>query len=185
MSDLTITHAGSTVTTTSDGGLNKGVVIRVQPTLETSEYAVGDVLFAPIELPKAVRTKGGISLIRNMFIIDKEKQAQDYEIFLFEKSTSLGTVNATANISNDDFVTGNLLGMYYVDTDQSDSASLDNVLVSQVHNTDQARPATFNPTILQASSDSTSVYLTATCLGGTGTYAADSLNFVLHVEYLS
>ena len=75
--------------------------------------------------------------------------------------------------------------MYYIDTDQSDSASLDNVKVSQVHNTDQARPATFNPTILQASSDSTSVYLTATCLGGTATYAADSLNFVLHVEYLS
>ena len=70
MSDLTITHAGSTVTTTSDTGLNKGAIIRVEATTNTVQYDIGDVLFDPVEIPKAVRTKGGISLLKNMFIID-------------------------------------------------------------------------------------------------------------------
>lgn len=160
-----------------------GKVIRLNPTLETSEYAAGDVLFDPIEIPLAVATRGGASILKNMFLIDKEVQSQDIEFYFFENSTSLGTVNATANVSNDNFVAGNFLGMYMIDSDQTDSTTIDNVHVNQVHTFD-GTTSIFEPMILQAAPNSRSVYVTATCLGGTATYAADSLQLVVHVQYL-
>ncbi len=160
-----------------------GNIVRVSPTLETSEYAVGDVLFDPIEIANAVPSRGGTSWLRNMYLVDKEEQSQDIEFYFFEKSTSIGTVNATANVSNDDFVAGNFIGMNMIDSDQSDSTQLDNIHINQVHNFD-GTDTLFSPIMLQAAGNSTSVYVTAACLGGTATYAADSLQLVLHIEFL-
>ena len=46
-------------------------IIRVTPTLDTSAYADGDVLFTATEIPNAVVGLGGCSKLVGAYIFDK------------------------------------------------------------------------------------------------------------------
>ena len=63
MSNLTITNAGVSVTPksagTSSGELR--AVIRINPTVSTTEYVANDAVFNSIEIPNAVLGEGGVS----------------------------------------------------------------------------------------------------------------------------
>ena len=72
MSDLTITNAGVAVSANSAGSsisTGRRKIIRVTPTLSTSEYADGDVLFQMTEIPNAVKEDGGTSKMLGAYII--------------------------------------------------------------------------------------------------------------------
>ena len=74
MSDLTITNAGVAVSANSAGSsisTGRRKIIRVTPTLDTSAYAVGDVLFNSVEIPNAVKEDGGCSKLTGMYILNQ------------------------------------------------------------------------------------------------------------------
>jgi len=149
-------------------------VIRVTPTLETSEYAVGDVLFASQEIPNAVYGKGGCSKLIGFGMIDYSDQLiNDFNIRFTSKQANMGTTNAGVTISDADFKTAEFLGHIVVDTSNWDIDNVNNksILVGE-QGTSQV-PELY----LQAASDSTSVYFTCENLGSAITYAADSLEF--------
>jgi hypothetical protein len=164
-----------------------GKIIRVTPTLSTDAYADGDVLFDPVELPNAVPSRGGVSLLRSMYIIDKEKQTADIQFSFFENSTSLGTVNATANIAHDDYVNGNFLGMWMQDADTGESADIDNLTVNSSVSLDGGGTSAVytGPMLIQAAEGSRSIYVTGHLSSGTPTYAADSLQLIFNVQYIA
>ena len=185
MSDLTITHAGSTVTTTSDTSLNKAAIIRVTPTLtEDAAYADGDVLFTATEIPKAVRTKGGISRIVGAYVIDQDVDTYGFDMILTEKSTAIGTIHATANISDGDFEAIGFCGALAVKSNVAVVADLDNVNIMNA--TALGAVAQDHSILIQAESDSTSVYVSGILTSGTPTFAVvDDIDMVFHIEYLS
>ena len=76
-------------------------IIRVTPTLDTDQYAQGDVLFTATEIPLAVRGDAGCSKIICGWSLNQGVGSDDdIDLYFTEANTALGTINATANISD-------------------------------------------------------------------------------------
>ena len=122
-------------------------IIRVTPTLNNGvAYAAGDVAFTATEIPRAVIGLGGCSKIVNCFIMDQDRDTYDLNLVFSEGNTALGTINATADISD-------------------------------------ANNESVEPMLIQAASDSTSVYVSGIITDGTPTFAAaDDIDIILHIE---
>ena len=158
-------------------------IIRVTPTLSTDAYAQGDVLFVATEIPHAVMGKGECSRLLAAFCLSQaHANAEDFDVYFTEANTALGTINATANISDANIEAIGLCGIMKVDADVAVTAQLDTSKVNQLINLNGALAS--QPILLQAATDSTSLYFQAIITSGTTpTYAADDLDFIFHIEY--
>ena len=188
MSDLTITNAGVSVTANSAGSsisTGRRKIIRVTPTLDTSTYAAGDVIFNSVEIPNAVREEGGCSKLVAAFLHSNNTDNLLFEMIFTENAATFGTVNATANISDGDLRTASVLG--YISCESADDTTnyIDLSEIKRIHDNRSDASASspgFSPIFLQAASNSTSVYFAV--LGGSSiAYAADDLQFIFHIEY--
>ncbi len=157
-------------------------VIRVTPTLDTSAYSTGDVLFNSVEIPEAVLGNAGCSKLLNMYVVNQNVDTIDVNFFFSENSMTIGTINATADISDANIEAGNILGSMKLDADQSVTGGFDNARVSMVFGGGGASEST-NPLLLQAAAGSTSVYVAGIITDGTPTFAADDIDLVLHIQY--
>lgn len=162
-------------------------IIRVVPTLSTDAYAQQDVLFTSVEIPNAVFANGGCSTLSNMFVVDRSDQSDvDIQFFFTEKNTALGTQNATADISAANMKSIGVCGFAELDGNLDTSGnSIDNVKIHRIIGTNiNDDNAAIPLTLLQAESDTTSVYVHAIIKNSvTPTYAADSLDLIFHIEY--
>ena len=158
-------------------------IIRVSPTLSTDAYAQGDVLFVATEIPHAVMGKGECSKLVAAYCLSQvHGNNDDFDVYFTEANTALGTINATANISDADIEAIGLNGILNVDADVAVTAQLDTSKVNQLINLNGALAS--QPILLQAASDATSVYFQAVITSSTTpTYAADDLDFIFHIEY--
>ena len=155
-------------------------VVRVTPTLETSEYAIGDVLFNSTEIPNASGYEGGCGKLVAMGIIDYSDQLiNNFNIRFTTNQQNMGTRNAGVTISDADLKTAKLLGHYVINSSSFDVDNVNNKsIVFGETGTSQV-----SEIFLQADTNSTSVYFTAENLGSAITYAADSLEFWFMIEY--
>jgi len=192
MSDLTITNAGVTVTSNSAGSsisTGKRKIIRITPTLTASQHADGDVLFTAIEIPNAVQEEGGVSVLKNAFVVDHGTEHSDVDyLFTFtEGNTIIGTPDATANISSSDFTTNKMTGFCKLDGAAANGVDFDNFRVHQLLPGSGGNEQTHDLTYLKAAEGSTSAYmhchLYAVHSGGAPTYTANQLDIILHIEY--
>ena len=188
MSDLTITNAGTAVTANSAGSAistGKRKIIRITPTLTAaSAYADGDVLFEFTEIENAVKEAGGCSKLTHCYLIDNDKDTFGVDLFFMEKNTNqLGVRHASAGISADNFRANNLNGVLRHIQSVALSSDLDNVYVNKCMSLSDENESV-EPILLQASSDSTSVYVSGVLNSGTPTFATSKLiQLVLHIEY--
>ena len=166
-----------------------GNIVRVTPTLSTDAYAQNDVLFNPTEIKNAVSSRGGVSRLINAYILDQSDVADSDILFILsEGSTDLGTINATANMSDANAEGMNFIGTMKCDAAQASSgASIDDFRLHQILPTAAAvgSESASSSMLLQAAGASTSVYISAILTSATTpTYAADDLDIILHIEYL-
>jgi hypothetical protein len=165
-----------------------GNIIRVTPTLSTDAYAEGDVLFASTEIPNAVSSRGGSSFLVGMTVVDYGDVADSDIHYIFsEKQTNLGTVNATADISDADFKASKPTGFLLQDADQATTgAYIDNARMHTVFagaGSGDGSPGVFM--MLKADEGSTSVYISGILKSATTpTYAADGIELIFHIKYL-
>tara|TARA_R110000824_G_scaffold8003_2_gene36521 strand:- start:843 stop:1367 length:525 start_codon:yes stop_codon:yes gene_type:complete len=167
-----------------------GTVVRVTPTLSTDAYAIGDVLFVATKIPGAVSNRGGVSYLQGMYMLDSSDQSSgDNDIrFVFQETegTAVGTINAAADISSANLVANKVLGTALSIADNATTASrIVNSRVHQVFPAGGVNESSGPNLMLKADSGSTDVYIWAVLEGNTTpTYAADSLEFIFHIEYL-
>lgn len=164
---------------------SKYSVIRVTPTLETSEYAAGDVLFNSVAIPNAVIGNGGCCKLVAAFVQSENSTNHELEIIFTESAATFGTVNATANISSADLRTAGMLGYIACEAADDTTNFLDNSEIKRIYDSrsdSSTNTPKADPILLQAASNSTSVYFAV--LGGTTiTYAGDDdLQFIFHIE---
>ncbi len=159
-------------------------IIRVTPTLDTSAYAVGDVLFHSLEIPRAVIEKGGCSKLVSMFMFNQNATDMDIDFVFSENTLALGTQNASADVADDALEAGNITGFLFLDSSVSSTSHIDNAEIKRVGESGTGDDSnSVQPSILlQAASDSTSVYLGAMIVAGTPTLAADDIDIILHIE---
>ena len=160
-------------------------IIRVTPTLDTSTYAAGDVIFNSVEIPDAVLGKGGCSKLAAAFLHSSNTDNLEFEMILTENAATFGTVNATANISDADLRAANILGYLGCESADDTTQYIDGSEIKRIYDgRSSASSATpkADPIFLQAASNSTSVYFAV--LGGSSiAYAANDLQFIFHIEY--
>ena len=159
-------------------------IIRVTPTLSTDAYAQGDVLFTATEIPRAVLEKGGCSKLVGAYIFDKSDSSDDVIFVFTEGNTALGTINATANISDADLLANNICGISRLDGDIATSgAHIDTSKIQQMVPMTGVGENNDDLMLLQAASDSTSVYVQGLLVSSTTpTFADGDLQLILHIE---
>ena len=164
--------------------LEKYEIIRVTPTLSTDQYAQGDVLFVATEIPNAVREDGGCSKLVGGYVFDKSDGSDDITFVFTEGITALGTINATANVSDADLLANNICGITKVDNDQASSnAWIDNSKIHQMLPGSSVSENTQDLLLLQAASGSKSVFIQGILVSGTTpTFADGDLQIILHIE---
>lgn len=90
----------ATVAQVSFGG-NVMVQKSVTPTVDTSAYTAGDVLFDTTAIATAVRVSGGSAVLRSLTLIDKDDNtAAQIDLVFLSANVSLGTVNAAPSITD-------------------------------------------------------------------------------------
>jgi len=159
-------------------------IIRVTPTLSTDAYAQGDVLFVATEIPDAVIGLGGCSKLVGGYVFDKSDGSDDITFVFTQGNTALGTINATANISDADLLANNICGITKVDNDQAaTNAWIDNSKIHQMLPGSSVSENTQDLLLLQAADDSTSVFIQGILVSSTTpTFADGDLQIILHLE---
>lgn len=100
-------YAGSQSTNPVDAG-QPADVISVTPTLDTSAYAAGDVLFATTAIAAAARANDEQVMLQSLAVIDKDDQKPAFKLFFFKASVTSGAFNGAPSISDAD--AANFLG---------------------------------------------------------------------------
>tara|TARA_R100000458_G_scaffold57260_1_gene63193 strand:- start:3665 stop:4213 length:549 start_codon:yes stop_codon:yes gene_type:complete len=118
MSDLTITTAGVSKAV-STGNQKAGIKINVSPSgLQTSAHTAGDIVFTKIEMPNAVRIKGGTGVIRE-FVMFVSGAATDDDITLlfFDNNTVLGEPigDPVTDVTASEYKASGCIGMIRLD----------------------------------------------------------------------
>ena len=157
-------------------------IIRVTPTVDTSAYAAGDVMFTATEIPNAVIGLGGCSKIIRCYIMDQDRDTYDCQLIFTQKNTALGTINATANISDADMEAIGICGAYLFQTDAAQVGLIDQTKIISAQELSGAGESV-EPILIQAENDSTSVYVSGIITDGTPTFAAaDDIDIIIHLE---
>ena len=143
----------------------KRSVIRVTPTINGTQYANNDVLFDTTEIPNAVAYEGDCSKLVNITINSKSASLFDCALWFFQVNQSAGTINSAWSMSDTDFATAKNLGCIYLDGDnlQQNPGGGRVYTIMQGYSGFTGATKTYPqlPLLLQAESDSTSVYVAA------------------------
>ncbi len=164
---------------------SKYAVIRVIPTIETSAYAAGDVIFNSVEIPNAVIGKGGCSKLIAAYMVSNNTNNLVFDMIFTENAATFGTVNATANISDADIRTAKVLSSWHCEAADDTTNYIDNSEIKRIFDTRSdsgSNTGNIMPTLLQAASGSRSVYFAV--IGGSSiTYGSTTdLEFIFHIE---
>ena len=141
----------------------KRAAIRVTPTITGVQYSNNDILFDTTEIPLAVAYKGGASKLLNITINSKSASLFDMQLWFFQADQSAGTVNAAWSMSDSDFGTAKNLGCISIDGDnlQQNPGGGRVYTIMQGYSGFTSATKTYPqlPLVLQAESDSSSIYV--------------------------
>ena len=152
-------------------------IIDVTPTLNTAEYASGDALINKAEIPNAVIGNGGSAELVNITVNSKKASATAMQIVLMGSDQSMESANTAMDITAVEGAAANFCG--WVDIPADGCLDMGNFIICMPVNEAGAKPKL--PMLVQADSDSTSIFFTV-IIGGSVTYAADDLTFRFHFK---
>ena len=162
-----------------------GNVIYVTPTVVAGTTAVDDVMFNATEIPNVVASRGGLSKLIGIGMIDQDAEKHDMDLVFMQNQYNLGTADAGADISDDNLMAAKILGVIDCDwsTSQVNLASVSGL--NYFANQNRANTVQQLPMLLKAEEGSTSVYFSALAREEMAFEATDDLTFVFHIEYIS
>lgn len=137
------------------------IIVTVTPTLDTSAYTSGDLLFDSTEIANAVRANGGCAILQSITIVDKDDQRAGLTLLFADAATDFGTPNSAPD--PDDGETATVLG--HVAIVAGDYVDLGGASVACVRGLGL---------LLKAGAATTSLYVAA-MTGGTPTHTASGL----------
>jgi hypothetical protein len=153
--DVDVTSIAAGETHVGQVGMEDNV-ITITPTLDTSAYADGDVLFETEAIANAVRNNGESCILQSIHVLDKGDQGEDFELVFLDEDQDLGTANAAVSISEANST--KIIGHY----------AFSNSYVDLINT--QIRCDTGIGLVLKAGAATTSLYVGGISKG-TGTYA--------------
>ena len=141
------------------------------PVLETSILADNDVFFVPVEVTGVFDHPGQSLALHSVTVLDGDDQNTDFDLYFFDASVTLGTLNAAVSISDTD--AAKCLGSVRMEA-ATDSDDLINSRLFCKRGIGLA---------LQASTSSTSLWVGGVVRSGTPTYTASGMKIKLGFLY--
>ena len=84
------------------------IVVTVTPTVDTSAYASGDLLFDSAEVAAAVRANGYCAVLQSVTVLDKADQGVAFTLLIANAATDFGAANSAPD--PDDTEAGTVIG---------------------------------------------------------------------------
>ena len=141
--------------------------VQVTPTLDTSAYASGDLLFDVTTVAAALATGGAVELV-SAVVTDEDEQNQDIDFYLTNLSTSWGTFNSP--VAATDAISRGIQAYFSVAA--ADYKDIGGAAVAMP-------AANKNIGIVCETSGSANLYLVGVLRSGTPTYTASGLRVSL------
>ena len=167
-----------------------GNLVRVTPTVVAGETADNDVMFDATEIPNAVSSRGGVSKLTAITIIDNDGEQVDMDIIFMQVQTNFGTADSASNITDANLQAAKVIGSLMIDWSDHHVTFAQNSGNATIWTSGgfagTGNNGTSFPLLMQAAPGSTSIYFTAIVNDtNNADYAAtDDLEFVFHFEYL-
>lgn len=143
------------------------VPVTITPTLDTSIYASGDILFNPTEVANAIVESAGYAKLKALTVFDGDAQAQSFDLIILQDSTTFGTINTAPTITD-----ANLDPPNYMHTHVVDTGDYKTVSGASICSYDFGEG-------LPLQSTGTSIYVAAILRSGTPTYTASGMKLTL------
>ena len=160
-----------------------GNIVRVTPTVVVGTTHVDDVTFATTEIPNAVPSREGTSILHSIGIIDYDNEKHDLDIIFMKNNVSIGSAGSAPSWSDSDIVDAKLIGGVDVDWDIA-KVSVSAAEMAFFSGTNRNANTQQLPMMVQGGSNSTSIYFTAITRAETDFAANNNLEFVFHFQYL-
>ena len=165
--------------------ISKYSIIRVTPTMDAgTAYADGDVLFNSTEIPNAVLGNGGCSKLVAVYLHNHKDSSFNFDLVFTEKQVNLGTRNdavGSGSLWTESLAKGaGVCGFLETEAGDTDIDLINSKFVRLYQDVD-SNSGHF-PLLLQAASDSTSVYFAGIDRTGGIDFGADDLEFIFHIE---
>jgi hypothetical protein len=139
-----------------------GDIITITPTLDTSIYASGDVLFTTTAIPNAVRVNDAIAQLQSLVIVDKDDQKPEIALKFWSSNVTYGAFNGAPSISDSD--AASCLGRVNIVTaDYDDDGGVSTAFKDNIGK------------ILKAASGTRTIYITGKLTSGTPTHTASGI----------
>ena len=135
------------------------ILFSVTPTLDTSAYAAGDVLFDRTVLTNFFRKNDGTGILQSIQVIDGDDNGVAIDFYLQTTNQTLGTANAAPSIS--DANAAEILGPFSIAA--ADYKDLGGVKVGKISGLAQA---------IKSVSGARTLYISAVVTSGTPTFTA-------------
>ena len=166
-----------------------GNLVRVTPTVVAGETADDDIMFDATEIPNAVSSRGGVSLLRNMTIIDKDAENVDMDIIFMQVQTNFGTADSAPSITDANLQAAKVIGSIRIDWSDAAVGFAQDSGNAQIYHSAGASGSNLIdnfPMLVQAAEGDTSIYFTAIVsdTNNADFAATDDLEFVFGFEYL-
>lgn len=141
-------------------------VITVTPTLDTSAYASGDLLFDATEVVSAAHANGAVVTLKSVTVIDKSDQKVAFTLLIANAATDFGAPNSAPD--PDDAEAATVIGWVPIGT--GDYVDLGGAAVACVRNVNL---------VLKAGAATTNLYIAGVNGSGTPTFRDSDLVFYL------
>ena len=142
--------------------------IQVTPTLDTSAYASGDLLFDVTTITSAALASGGAVELVSVMVLDEDDNGTAVDLYLTNLSTSWGTFNA-ALAATDAIGRG---VQAYIPIAAADFVDIGGCKIAQPR-------VAQNIGVICETSGSANLYLVGACRSGTPTYTVSGLRISL------
>lgn len=137
----------------------------VLPTLDTSAYGDGEVMFAPVEVKDITLWPLAPALLQSVQVIDESDQGVGFDLLFFRTTVSMGSLNGAPSIS---------------DADAREFQGRVSIAASDFYDLGGVRVANLNSLgLLMKTADASKSLFVAGISRGAGTYAANGIRLRL------
>ena len=160
-----------------------GTIVRVTPTVIAGTTASDDVMFTTTEIPNVVSSRGGVSLLHAVGIIDYDNEKHNLDIIFMKNNVSIGAADSAPSWSDSDIVDAEIIGGIDVDWDVA-RVGLSVADMAFFSGTNRNANTQQLPMMIQATEGSTSAYFAAVAKEEADYAATTNLEFIFHLQYL-
>jgi len=160
-----------------------GNIVRVTPTVIAGTTHVDDVTFVTTEIPNAVSSRGGVSILHSIGIVDYDKEEHDFDLIFMKNNVSMGAAGSAPSWDDADIASSEIISVIDVDWSVA-KVDVGHASICYFSGTNRNATTQQMPMMVQAAGGSTSIYFSAITRAESDYAGTGNLEFIFQFRYL-